>query len=142
MYCFSIFGVFSTLFNQIDFNAAYAQDVAPRSTQVILQELQSTLQELRDLNTEQNNIIEDKLTTITELKEKNTQVTDKLKTILEEEAKANQLIVEQNTKLEMQKKWLIILSSILLGFVALHFVILALKLKFGISLPYWLNTLL
>ena len=144
IYYFAIFGIFNICFNQIDFQLAYSQEavIPPRSSSVILQDLQNTLKELRELNDEKSNLLNEKLATIEDLKLKNSEVADKLSKVLEEESKANQLIIEQNVKLELQKKWLLILSGILLAFVVLHFLLLILNLKWGIKLPYWLNAIL
>lgn len=67
-----------------------------------------------------------------------TQVDEKVEQISDQAGK----ILELNTKLKMQRKWLAILSCILGVFFIGHIVLLFLKAKWNITIPYWLNTIL
>lgn len=115
---------------------------APRSTAVIVQELRDNykaqqvyIEELRTLNN-------DKDVTIEELKEKVTITTEKMDKAIEEDAKKTTEIIKLTTKNKLLIKWLTIAVSILGGFFLLHIVILFLRVKWNIILPYWLNAIL
>ena len=115
---------------------------APRSTAVIVQELRDNykaqqvyIEELRTLNN-------DKDVTIEELKEKVTITTEKMDKAIEEDAKKTTEIIKLTIKNKLLIKWLIIAVSILGGFFLLHIVILFLRVKWNIILPYWLNAIL
>lgn len=123
-------------------SSLFAQGQAPRSTEVIVQELrdnylaqQSYIDQLKAINS-------DKDLTIDSLTEKITSITEKLDFTMKESAEANETIIRNNETIKIKNKWLTIFVSILAGFLILHIVILILKLKFNITLPYWLNTLI
>lgn len=123
-------------------NFLFAQNQTPRSTEVIVQELrdnylaqQSYIDQLKAINS-------DKDLTIDSLTEKITSITERLDITMKESAEANETIIRNNETIKIKNKWLTIFVSILAGFLILHIVILILKLKFNITLPYWLNTLI
>jgi len=115
---------------------------APRSTAVIVQELRDNykaqqiyIDELRATNSSKD-------VTIEELKEKVASTTEKMDKAIEEDAKKTTEIIKLTTKNKLFIKWLSIVVAILGGFFLLHIATLILKLKWNITLPYWLNAIL
>lgn len=119
----------------------FAQE-KPRSTSVILEDLRTQITELNKINEERENSILEKENTINELNTKTEELLTKIDASVKDLSAANETIIQQNQKLKTQRKWLIVLASILGAFAIAHFVILFVKLKWKISLPYWLNTLI
>lgn len=66
------------------------------------------------------------------------QVDEKVEQISEQGTKILQLY----EKVKLQRKWLLILSSILGVLFVGHIILLLLKAKWNITIPYWLNTIL
>lgn len=114
----------------------------PRSSSVILQELRDNIQTMGEMISQKDSIIATNIATIEELQQKSIETAEKLEASIEREAEKNEKIIQQNNQLKLQRKQLIILSSILGFFVLLHIGILFLKIKWNIKLPYLLNTLL
>ncbi len=119
----------------------FAQD-APRSTSVIIQELRDNYQAMADYNEQLKNLNSDKDITIEELKFKVSDVSENLDKALKEDSEKTETIIKQNEDIKIKNKWLAIISSILGAFFILHVVLLILYFKFGIKLPYMLNTIL
>ena len=123
--------------------SVFAQEIPqPRSSSVILQELRDNIQMMKDEISGKDFIIATNIETIEELQQKSIETAEKLEASIEREAEKNEKIIQQNNQLKLQRKQLIILSSILGFFVLLHIGILFLKIKWNIKLPYLLNTLL
>jgi hypothetical protein len=115
---------------------------APRSTAVIVQELRDNykaqqvyIDELRATNSSKD-------VTIDELRVKVDDITNKWTDAIEEDSKKTTEIITLTTKNRLLIKWLIIAVAILGGFFLLHIVILFLRVKWNIILPYWLNAIL
>ncbi len=125
--------------------SVFAQDapqIEPRSSSVILQELRDNIQTMGEMISQKDSIIAENITIIEVLQQKSIEAAEKLEASIEREAEKNEKIIQQNNQLKLQRKQLIILSSILGFFVLLHIGILFLKIKWNIKLPYLLNTLL
>jgi len=123
--------------------SVFAQEPSqPRSSSVILQELRDNIQMMGEMISQKDSIIATNIETIEELQQKSIETTEKLEASIEREAEDKETIIQQNNQLKLQRKQLIILSSILGFFVLLHIGILFLKIKWNIKLPYLLNTLL
>lgn len=125
--------------------SVFAQEtpqIEPRSSSVILQELRDNIQMMGDMISQKDSIIAENITTIEVLQQKSIETAEKLEASIEREAEKNEKIIQQNNQLKLQRKQLIVLSSILGFFVLLHIGILFLKVKWNIKLPYLLNTLL
>lgn len=115
---------------------------APRSTAVIVQELRDNykaqqvyIDELRATNSSKD-------VTIDELRVKVDDITNKWTDAIEEDSKKTTEIITLTTKNRLLIKWLTIAVAILGGFFLLHIVILFLRVKWNIILPYWLNAIL
>lgn len=119
----------------------FAQE-APRSSKVILGELRDQLTELKQINTERQNIIDEQSGTIDNLNAQIQSLITSLDKSVSDLTTANENIIKQNEKIKAQRKWLIILIVIFGAFAIAHFVILFLKVKYKINLPYWLNSLI
>lgn len=122
--------------------AQEAPQIEPRSSSVILQELRDNIQMMGEMISQKDSIIATNIETIEELQQKSIETAEKLEASIEREAEKNEKIIQQNNQLKLQRKQLIILSSILGFFVLLHIGILFIKVKWNIKLPYLLNTLL
>ncbi len=123
--------------------SVFAQEPSqPRSSSVILQELRDNIQMMKDKISEKDFFIASNIATIENLQQENIKITEDLEASIEREAEDKETIIQQNNQLKLQRKQLIILSSILGFFVLLHIGILFLKIKWNIKLPYLLNTLL
>jgi len=115
---------------------------APRSTAVIVQELRDNykaqqiyIDELRATNSSKD-------VTIDELRVKVDDITNKWTDAIEEDSKKTTEIIKLTTKNKLLIKWLSIAVAILGGLFLLHILTLILKLKWNITLPYWLNAIL
>lgn len=137
-----LFLVFAILFS-LGAAPVFAQTPeAPRSTAVIVQELRDNykaqqvyIDELRATNSSKD-------VTIDELRIKVDDITNKWTDAIEEDSKKTTEIITLTTKNRLLIKWLIIAVAILGGFFLLHIVILFLRVKWNIILPYWLNAIL
>lgn len=137
-----LFLVFAVLFS-LGAAPVFAQTPeAPRSTAVIVQELRDNykaqqvyIDELRATNSSKD-------VTIDELRVKVDDITNKWTDAIEEDSKKTTEIITLTTKNRLLIKWLIIAVAILGGFFLLHIVILFLRVKWNIILPYWLNAIL
>lgn len=121
--------------------ALFAQD-KPRDTKVILEDLKYQINELNEINSQREELLIEKENTITELNDKTNKLLEEIDLSVKDLSKANETIIKQNQSLKIQRKWLVILITILGVFALAHFVILYLKLRYKISLPYWLNALI
>ncbi len=138
--CICIFCVFSLMYGFTQENNTEGQ--TPRSTSIILQELRDNIKQQQDLILDKEQAINEHIETINQLQTENLKIAENLDKAIQQDAEKNQQIIEQNVKLKIQTKWLVVLSTILGLFFIGHFLILFLKLKWGITIPYWLNTLL
>ena len=130
------------IFFGINVLAQEAPQIEPRSSSVILQELRNNIQMMGEMISQKDSIIATDIEIIEKLQQKSIETAEKLEASIEREAEKNETIIQQNNQLKLQRKQLIILSSILGFFVLLHIGILFLKIKWNIKLPYLLNTLL
>lgn len=121
--------------------ALFAQD-KPRETKVILEDLRYQINELNEINNQREEALIEKENTIAELNDKTNKLLEEMNLSVKDLSKANETIIKQNQSLKTQRKWLIVLTAILGIFSLAHFVILYLKLRYKISLPYWLNALI
>lgn len=121
--------------------ALFAQD-KPRDTKVILEDLRYQINELNEINNQREELLIEKENTITELNDKTNKLLEEMNLTVKDLSKANETIIKQNQSLKIQRRWLVILAAVLGAFALAHFVILYLKLRYKISLPYWLNTLI
>lgn len=121
--------------------ALFAQD-KPRETKVILEDLRYQINELNEINNQREEALIEKENTIAELNDKTNKLLEEINLSVKDLSKANETIIKQNQSLKTQRKWLIVLTAILGIFSLAHFVILYLKLRYKISLPYWLNALI
>lgn len=136
------FFCFLIVFFGLNVFAQESPQIEPRSSSVILQELRDNIQMMGEMISQKDSIIAGNIATIEELQQKSIETAEKLEASIEREAEKNETIIQQNNQLKLQRKQLIILSSILGFFVLLHIGILFLKIKWNIKLPYLLNTLL
>lgn len=136
------FFCFLIVFFGLSVFAQESPQIEPRSSSVILQELRDNIQMMGEMISQKDSIIAGNIATIEELQQKSIETAEKLEASIEREAEKNEKIIQQNNQLKLQRKQLIILSSILGFFVLLHIGILFLKIKWNIKLPYLLNTLL
>lgn len=120
----------------------FAEETTPRSTTVIIKEIREELNQLKTINENDKLIIEQRDNNINSLNEEVKNLTINLDKSVNDLSEANANIIKQNERIKLQRKWLIILASILGVFTIAHFIILFIKLKFNIKLPYWLNTIL
>ena len=114
----------------------------PRSFNVIIQELKDNNKILLDHNNELKKIIEDDNLTIDVLKQRLQIVETNLDKSIEENAIVNAEIIQQTNKIKNLNLTLTIIILVLVFFFVLHFIILFLKIKWNITLPYWLNSIL
>lgn len=121
---------------------AFTEEVAPRNTTVIIKEIKEELNQLKTINENNKLIIEQRDNNINSLNEEVKNLIINLDKTVNDLSEANSNIIKQNERIRIQKKWLIMLTSILGVLTIAHFVILFIKLKFNIKLPYWLNTIL
>lgn len=113
-----------------------------RTCAEILQELRSNISAQEELIGIKDSIISSNVAVIEELHSESVKLAEELELSVQKEAEANKTIVSQNEKLRIKNKWLTILSLILTAFVLSHILILFLKAKWNITLPYWLNAIL
>lgn len=115
---------------------------APRSTNVIIQDIKSNYEKQREYIETLRAINNDKESTIDELRIKVDDITNKWTDAIEEDSKKTIEIINLTTKNKSLIKWLTIAVSILGGLLLLHIIIAFLKIKWNITLPYWLNSIL
>jgi Skp family chaperone for outer membrane proteins len=120
----------------------FAQSTAPRSSNVIIQELRDNYKAVLDCNEELKSAVADKDITIEELREKVLTITAENDKAIEEKVKSDAENLKKELKIKRLAKGLAISTSILGGFLLLHILILILYYKFKITLPYTLNTIL
>lgn len=114
----------------------------PRTVAEIMQDIKNQVSELESLSDARLQIIENDKASIEKLSNENTTIKENLNSLLSELSEANETIIRQDEKIKIQRNILITISIILGLFFIVHIVILILKLKFNITLPYWLNTLI
>lgn len=121
--------------------AAYSEE-KPRTVPEIMADLKSYVSDLESLSDQRLQIIEDDKANIDALSKENDNIKASLNEVIIELSDANETIIRQDEKIKTLAKVLAIVSIVLGVFFVLHIVILILKLKLNITLPYWLNTLL
>lgn len=137
-----LFLIFAILFS-LGTAPVFAQaSEAPRSTNVIIQDIKSNYEKQRDYIDELRKINSDNKSTIDELRIKVDDITNKWTDAIEEDSKKTIEIINLTTKNKSLIKWLTIAVSILGSLLLLHIVIAFLKIKWNITLPYWLNSIL
>lgn len=108
----------------------------------LISEIKSQVIELTALNEQLTTYnVQDKKT-IEDLQNRITTISESADKSLADLSEANETIIRQDEKIKTQRKILAIISIILGIFFIAHIVILVLKLKCNITLPYWLNTLI
>jgi len=120
----------------------FAQPTAPRSSNVIIQELRDNYKAVLDCNEELKTAVADKDITIEELRATVKEITLKNDLAIEQKVKDDADKLAKELKIKKLAKGLAISTSILGGFLLLHILILILYYKFKITLPYTLNTIL
>ena len=123
-------------------STVFAQSTQPRSTAVIVQELRDNYAAQQIYIEELKAIGADKDVTIEELREKVMVTSNKLDKSIADDAKKAAEIIKLETQKKLLIKWLTIAVSILGAFFLLHLVILFIRIKWNVVLPYWLNALL
>ena len=137
-----LFLIFAILFS-LGAAPVFAQThEAPRSTNVIIQDIKSNYEKQREYIETLRAINNDKESTIDELRIKVDDITNKWTDAIEEDSKKTIEIINLTTKNKSLIKWLTIAVSILGGLLLLHIIIAFLKIKWNITLPYWLNSVL
>lgn len=118
------------------------QNETPRTVSEIMQDIKTQVIELESLSESRLQIIENDKTNIEKLETENNNIKENLNSLLTELSNANETIIRQDEKIKTQRKILATISIVLGAFFISHIVILILKMKCNITLPYWLNTLL
>jgi ABC-type lipoprotein release transport system permease subunit len=137
-----LFLIFAILFS-LGTSPVFAQTPeVPRSTNVIIQDIKSNYEKQREYIETLRAINNDKESTIDELRIKVDDITNKWTAAIEEDSKKTIEIINLTTKNKSLIKWLTIAVSILGSLLLLHIVIAFLKIKWNITLPYWLNSIL
>jgi len=137
-----LFLIFAILFS-LGTSPVFAQTPeVPRSTNVIIQDIKSNYEKQREYIETLRAINNDKESTIDELRIKVDDITNKWTAAIEEDSKKTIEIINLTTKNKSLIKWLTIAVSILGSLLLLHIVITFLKIKWNITLPYWLNSIL
>lgn len=114
----------------------------PRTVSEIMKDIREQVSELETLSESRLQIIESDKTNIEKLENENNSIKESLNGLLTELSNANETIIRQNERIKIQRSVLLTLTIILGLFFVLHIVVLVLNYKFGITLPYWLNSLL
>lgn len=119
----------------------YPQEAAKTSAQLI-SEIREQVADLTMLNEQLTLYNTQDKATIDDLQNRILSISENADKSLQDLSEANETIIRQDEKIRTQKKVLAFVSAVLGAFFLLHIVILILKLKLNITLPYWLNTLL
>lgn len=121
--------------------AAYGQDQI-RTTTEIINDLRSKTSELVKTNEELVNINNADKSTIEELTTRVRTLAESIDKASNDLSEANEKLIRQDEKIKTQRAVLLVLTAILGLFFVAHIAVLVLNFKFGITLPYWLNSLL
>lgn len=121
--------------------AAYGQEQI-RTTTEIIDDLRSKTSELVKTNEELVNINNADKSTIEELTTRVRTLAESIDKASNDLSEANEKLIRQDEKIKTQRAVLLVLTAILGLFFVAHIVVLVLNFKFGITLPYWLNSLL
>lgn len=114
----------------------------PRTTSEIMLELRTQIGELEHISDERAKAIESDKATIDELTQRVASISDSIDATISDLSKANETIITQSEKIRSQRSALAALSAFLGVLFLAHIVVLFLKVKLNITLPYWLNTIL
>lgn len=121
--------------------AAYGQEQI-RTTTEIIDDLRSKTSELVKTNEELVNINNADKSTIEELTTRVRTLAESIDKASNDLSEANEKLIRQDEKIKTQRAVLLVLTAILGLFFVAHIAVLVLNFKFGITLPYWLNSLL
>lgn len=121
--------------------AAYGQE-SIRTTTEIIDDLRSKTSELVKTNEELVNINNADKSTIEELSARVGALAESIDKASNDLSEANEKLIRQDEKIKTQRAVLLVLTAILGLFFVAHIAVLILNFKFGITLPYWLNSLL
>lgn len=113
-----------------------------RTTSEIMLELRTQIGELEHISEERAKAIESDKATIDELTQRVASISDSIDATISDLSKANETIITQSEKIRSQRSALAVLSALLGALFLAHVVVLLLKVKLNITLPYWLNTIL
>lgn len=113
-----------------------------RTTSEIMLELRTQIGELEHISKERAKAIESDKATIDELTQRVASISDSIDATISDLSKANETIITQSEKIRSQRSALAVLSALLGALFLAHVVVLLLKVKLNITLPYWLNTIL
>lgn len=106
------------------------------------QKLKSQVQELRELNAQRELIIKEQASEIEGLDKKIYEYDQAFKEKLDEIDKQSETIFKQDLKIKSQNKKLIIFTIFFIIMFLIKIVIMFLKWKYGIKLPYIINCIL
>ena len=113
-----------------------------RTTSEIMLELRTQIGVLEHISKERAKAIESDKATIDELTQRVASISDSIDATISDLSKANETIITQSEKIRSQRSALAVLSALLGALFLAHVVVLLLKVKLNITLPYWLNTIL
>ena len=116
--------------------------VFPQTISENNQKLKSQLQELRELNAQRELIINEQASEIEGLDKKIYEYDQAFKEKLDEIDKQSETIFKQDLKIKSQNKKLIIFTIFFIIMILIKVVIMFLKWKYGIKLPYIINCIL
>lgn len=106
------------------------------------QKLKTQVQELRELNAQRELIINEQASEIEGLDKKIYEYDQAFKEKLDEIDKQSETIFKQDLKIKSQNKKLIIFTIFFIIMILIKAVIMFLKWKYGIKLPYIINCIL
>ena len=104
--------------------------------------LKNQIQELKEINAQKELIIQDQTLTIEELEKKEAEYDAAMKSRIEEIDKLSQEMFKQEIKIKSLNKKLTIAVIIFVIMFLIKAVIMFLKWKYGIKLPYIINCIL
>lgn len=116
---------------------AFSQSISENN-----QKLKSQIQELRELNAQRELIINEQASEIEGLDKKIYEYDQAFKEKLDEIDKQSETIFKQDLKIKSQNKKLIIFTIFFIIMILIKAVIMFLKWKYGIKLPYIINCIL
>lgn len=116
---------------------AFSQSISENN-----QKLKSQIQELRELNAQRELIIKEQVSEIEGLDKKIYEYDQAFKEKLDEIDKQSETIFKQDLKIKSQNKKLIIFTIFFIIMILIKIVIMFLKWKYGIKLPYIINCIL
>lgn len=104
--------------------------------------LKEKIATLQEINAQRESVIENQSLTIEELREDVKRYDNAFKERLEEIDELGQKVYEQDLKIKKQNKILFIMTIIFIIMIAIKVVVMFLKYKFGIKLPYIINCII